>query len=74
MDRWSENVVRDVRAELANDPRRPYADEIAVDAYLGAVTLRGTMGSFAQRRAAVAAASPRPLRIDQGALSCPIPC
>jgi osmotically-inducible protein OsmY len=43
-----------VRAELANDPRIPYVDEIAVEAYGGAVTLRGTVGSFAQQRAAVA--------------------
>jgi len=54
MDIISENVVNDVRAELDNDPRLPHADEIAVDAYRGAVALRGTVGSFAQRRAAVA--------------------
>jgi osmotically-inducible protein OsmY len=44
----------DVRAELARDPRLPYADEIAVEAYGDTVTLRGTVGSFAQLRAAVA--------------------
>lgn len=44
-----------VRAELANDPRLPYADEIAVEAYdHGGILLRGTVGSFAQQRAAVA--------------------
>jgi osmotically-inducible protein OsmY len=43
-----------VRTELQSDPRLPYADEIAVQAYGGAVTLRGTVGSFAQQRAAVA--------------------
>ena len=49
-------VEVDVRAELGNEPRLPYPDEIAVDAFRGAVTLRGTVGSFSQRRAAEAAA------------------
>jgi osmotically-inducible protein OsmY len=52
----NKRVSDDVRAELAGDPRLPYADEIAVEAYGGAVTLRGTVGSFAQQRAAVAGA------------------
>jgi hypothetical protein len=43
-----------VRGELAQDPRLPYPDEIAVDAERGIVTLRGTVGSFSQLRAAVA--------------------
>jgi osmotically-inducible protein OsmY len=43
-----------VRHELARDPRLPFPDEIAVRAYHGMVTLRGTVGSFAQNRAAVA--------------------
>ena len=51
-----DNIQSAVRTELASDPRLPYADEIAVEAYGGAVTLRGTVGSFAQRRAAVAEA------------------
>ena len=50
----SNQVELDVRGALADDPRLPYADEIAVEAYDGAVTLRGTVGSFAQARAAVA--------------------
>jgi osmotically-inducible protein OsmY len=54
MDIVNDQVETDVRAELAQDPRLPYVDEIAVEAYGGAVTLRGTVGSFAQRRAAVA--------------------
>jgi len=41
-------------AELASDPRIPDPEQIAVDAADGVVTLRGTVGSFAQRRAAVA--------------------
>lgn len=42
--------------DLASDPRIPNPDAIAVDATQGVVTLRGTVGSFAQRRAAVAIA------------------
>ena len=49
-----DNIQSAVRTELASDARLPYANEIAVEAYGGAVTLRGTVGSFAQRRAAVA--------------------
>ena len=41
-------------AELELDPRIPAPGEIAIQAEYGAVTLRGTVGSFAQRRAAVA--------------------
>jgi len=40
-------------AELELDPRIPAPGEIAVQTENGAVTLRGTVGSFAQRRAAV---------------------
>src|SRR5512132_621945 len=54
MDRSNDRVIDDVRAELASDPRLPAPDEIAVEAFGDAVTLRGTVGSFAQRRAAVA--------------------
>src|SRR5690242_7053986 len=54
MDTPDQRVRADVSAALAADPRLPYADEVAVSAYLGTVTLRGTVGSFAQRRAAVA--------------------
>jgi osmotically-inducible protein OsmY len=45
----------DLRAALASDPRIPNPDEIAVDVVVdGIATLRGTVGSFAQLRAAVA--------------------
>ena len=54
METVSNQIEADVRAELASDPRLPYVDEIAVDVYGGGVTLRGTVGSFAQQRAAVA--------------------
>jgi osmotically-inducible protein OsmY len=53
MDTISDRIQDDVRNALADDPRIPYVNEIAVDAYGGAVTLRGTVGSFAERRAAV---------------------
>ena len=54
MTMTDENIQAAVRAELRSDPRLPYVDEIAVEAYGGGVTLRGTVGSFAQQRAAVA--------------------
>src|SRR5262245_30817891 len=54
MTMTDDNIESAVRAELQDDPRLPYVDEIAVRAYGGAVTLRGTVGSFAQQRAAVA--------------------
>ena len=54
MDITNDRVIEDVRAELASDPRLPYPDEIAVESFGDTVTLRGTVGSFAQRRAAVA--------------------
>jgi osmotically-inducible protein OsmY len=50
----------DVRTELAGDDRLPAPDEIAVEAYGDTVTLRGTVGSFAQQRAAVADARRTP--------------
>jgi len=54
MDLTDDRVIDDVRAELATDPRLPAPDEIAVEAFGETVTLRGTVGSFAQQRAAVA--------------------
>ena len=53
METVSNQIEAGVRAELASDPRLPYVDEIAVEVYGGTVTLRGTVGSFAQQRAAV---------------------
>jgi len=54
MEMTNDRIMDDVRTELASDPRLPYADEIAVEAFGDTVTLRGTVGSFAQQRAAVA--------------------
>src|SRR5215212_11506583 len=45
-----EDAVRD---ELVLDPRLPDPEQVAVSAEAGEVTLRGTVGSFRQRRAAV---------------------
>jgi osmotically-inducible protein OsmY len=46
-------IESDLRAQLLADPRIPAPDEIAIKVDGGTVTLRGTVGSFAQRRAAV---------------------
>jgi osmotically-inducible protein OsmY len=55
MQTTSDQIESEVRAALADDPRVPYADEIAVEVHGdGVAVLRGTVGSFAQERAAVA--------------------
>jgi osmotically-inducible protein OsmY len=54
MQTTDERVREDVRTQLASDPRLPYPAEIAVDFDGFEVTLRGTVGSVAQMRAAVA--------------------
>jgi osmotically-inducible protein OsmY len=46
-------IESEVIARLELDPRIPHANEIAVDAEGADVTLRGTVGTFAQRHAAV---------------------
>jgi osmotically-inducible protein OsmY len=49
----ADTVIADAVIEsLSHDPRIPDAAEIAVSAKHGVVTLRGTVESFAQRRAA----------------------
>jgi len=48
----SSRIENHIRDALADDPRVPAPGEVAVQAYDGTVTLRGTVGSFAQRRAA----------------------
>jgi osmotically-inducible protein OsmY len=50
----STTIEGEIIARLELDPRIPDAQEIAVKADGDVVTLRGTVGSFAQRRAAVA--------------------
>ena len=46
-------VEDEVRDALELDPRIPNDEEIALSAEEGRITLRGTVGSFGQRRAAV---------------------
>jgi osmotically-inducible protein OsmY len=46
----TEDAVREV---LSLDQRIPDPEQVAVSAYEGIVTLRGTVGTFGQRRAAV---------------------
>ena len=46
-------ILNAVRDRLDGDPRLPRADEIAVTAHGNEVTLRGTVGSFAELKAAV---------------------
>jgi osmotically-inducible protein OsmY len=50
IDVTTENAVLDA---LRADPRIPHPEEVAVSVDEDAVTLRGTVGSFSQRRAAV---------------------
>jgi osmotically-inducible protein OsmY len=60
METINERVRDDVRAQLSSDPRLPYPDEIAVDYDGYTLTLQGTVGSFAQQRAAMADARRTP--------------
>jgi osmotically-inducible protein OsmY len=48
-----ETIINDIREGLANDRRIPHPREVAVSARAGTVTLRGSVGSVPQRRAAV---------------------
>jgi osmotically-inducible protein OsmY len=46
-------IEADICDSLDLDPRIPEPSEVAISADAGTVTLRGTVGSFSQRRAAV---------------------
>lgn len=46
-------IEDDIREALLVDPRIKDANEVAISADDGRITLRGTVGSFAQRRAAI---------------------
>ena len=46
-------ITEEIRATLAGDDRIPHPTEVAVSERHGTVTLRGSVGSFHQRRAAV---------------------
>ncbi len=48
-----EIIVEEVRARLARDRRIPHPAEVAVSERAGTVTLRGSLGSLPQLRAAV---------------------
>lgn len=50
---YNATVEGDIREALVSDPRIPSPDEVAVSAADGTVVLRGTVGSFSQRRAVV---------------------
>jgi osmotically-inducible protein OsmY len=50
---YNTTVEDDIRAALIGDPRVPSPDEVAISVGDGVVVLRGTVGSFSQRRAAV---------------------
>jgi osmotically-inducible protein OsmY len=54
MDISTRQIEDDVRAQIADDPRIPYPSVIAVEVVDRIATLRGTVGTFAQRHAAVA--------------------
>ena len=64
MDVMSDQNQDDVRSALADDPRIPYAKEIAVEADGDTVVLRGTVGNFGERHAAVADARRTPGVLD----------
>ena len=64
MDVTSDQIQDDVRSALADDPRIPYAKEIAVEADGDTVVLRGTVGNFGERHAAVADARRTPGVLD----------
>ena len=51
-----EGTIDEVRAALEHDPRIPHPAEVAVYEREGTVTLRGSVGSFHQRGAAVSIA------------------
>lgn len=50
---YNETVEDDIRGALVRDPRVSSPDEVAISFADGTVVLRGTVGSFGQRRAAV---------------------
>jgi osmotically-inducible protein OsmY len=53
-------ITEEIRATLARDDRIPHPTEIAVSERHGTVTLRGSVASFHQRRAAVKIARSAP--------------
>ncbi len=56
----NEKVIDEIRATLERDPRIPHPAEVAVSEQQGTVTLRGTVASPHQRKAAVEIAESMP--------------
>ncbi len=56
----NEKVIDEIRATLERDPRIPHPAEVAVSEQEGTVTLRGTVASPHQRKAAVEIAESMP--------------
>ena len=54
MSATSNRIQEDVRAALADDPRIAFPEEIAVKAVGDSVLLRGTVGGFGEKQAAIA--------------------
>jgi osmotically-inducible protein OsmY len=54
MEIVNDEIETGVRNQMLEDPRIPFPKEIAIEVFGGAVTLRGTVGTFSQKRAAVA--------------------
>ena len=50
---YNTTVEDGIREALERDPRIPSPDQVAISAVDGEVVLRGTVGNFSQRRAAV---------------------
>jgi osmotically-inducible protein OsmY len=64
--RSEQPIIDEIRARYADDDRIPHPAEVAISERAGTVMLRGTVGSFAQRRAAVELAKSVPgvTRVD----------
>jgi osmotically-inducible protein OsmY len=54
MSATSNRIQQDMRAALADDPRIAFPDEIAVKAVGDSLLLRGTVGGFGEKQAAIA--------------------
>lgn len=54
------DIGDEIREKLSDDRRIPHPAELAISAQAGTVTLRGTVGSFQQRHAAVRIATSVP--------------
>lgn len=62
-------IIGEIHAALVRHPRIPHPAEVAVSSREGTVTLRGCVGSFHQRQAAVKVA--RSVESLMSKMSCP---